>query len=59
MGKFTDELYDEIYGKGYKEEKERNDNKYNSIIAEFKNLSLEEKINKLIEHYAFEKAYRR
>lgn len=53
MGKWTDEFY----GRQYAAEKERKDNKYKSILAEFENLSLEEKINKLIERYAFEQAY--
>ena len=57
MGKFTDELYDDFYGRQYAAEKERKDNKYKSIIEEFENLSLEEKVSKLIERYAFNEAY--
>lgn len=58
MGKFTDEFYDDFYGKQYVAEKERKDNRYKSIIEEFDNLSLEERVNKLIECYAFNEAYR-
>ena len=57
MGKFTDDLYDDFYGRQYAAEKERKDNKYKSIIAEFQGLTLEEKVNKLIERHAFEQAY--
>ena len=49
---------DDFYDKMYVRERERKDEKYNQIIKEFESLSLEEKVDRLIEIYARERAYR-
>lgn len=54
MGNFDDKFYEEMYTREYN----RKDRKYNEIIQEFENLSLEEKVNKLIKIYATEIAYK-
>ena len=48
-----DDFYDEVYAR----RNERNRKYYDSIIKSFEDLSLEEKVNKLIEIYAREQAY--
>lgn len=54
MGNFDDKFYDEMYTR----ERNRKDKRYNEIIQEFENLSLEERVDKLIKIYATEIAYK-
>lgn len=48
-----DDFYDEMYAKRNKQKKDS----YNKIIKSFETLSLEEKVNRLIEIYATEQVY--
>ncbi|MBP3648563.1 MAG: hypothetical protein J6K73_02150 [Clostridia bacterium] len=57
MGAIANDLSDDFCYQQYATEKRQKDNKYKSILEEFENLTLEEKVDKLIECYAFETAY--
>lgn len=50
---YIDDFYEELSAG----RKKREDYTYNNIIESFKDLSLEEKVNKLIEIYASDCAY--
>lgn len=50
-------MWDDAYKKLWDERRKSQVEKYNEIIEDFKSLSLEEKVNKLIEIYACESAY--
>ena len=50
---YIDDFYDEMYAR----EEAMKKATYNSIIREFEDLSLEEKVNRLIKIYARERAY--
>lgn len=53
MGNFDDEIYNERYSN----EKQKAQRHYEEIIKSFENMTLEEKVNKLIELYAFDEAF--
>ena len=50
---YLDDFYDEMYAR----EEAMKEATNNSIIREFENLSLEEKVNRLIKIYARKEAY--
>lgn len=48
---------DDFYTEKYNREYEQKEKRYNQIIQEFEDMSLEEKVNELIEIYAREVVY--